>query len=102
MDAAEGRLSQAMSLARRVPGPSLASRRAGRHLDRDAARYLLSWLLLALLFVGGLMNLAWVAAIALLALLQKTIPWGGQLSLLTGALSIEWGLVSLIRAGFAA
>src|SRR5262249_43724995 len=47
MDAAEGRLPQAMSLARRVPGPSLASRRAGRRLDWDAARYLLSWLLLA-------------------------------------------------------
>src|SRR5215469_16115363 len=60
------------------------------------------WLLMALLFVGGLMNLAWVAAIALLVLLQKTIPWSGQLSLLTGALSIQWGLVSLIKAGFAA
>src|SRR5215471_20678217 len=47
MDAAEGCLPQALSLAHRVPGPSLASRRAGRHLDRDAARYLLSWLLLA-------------------------------------------------------
>src|SRR6516162_2141501 len=47
MDAAEGCLSQALSLAHRVPGPSLASRRAGRRLDRDAARYLLSWLLLA-------------------------------------------------------
>src|SRR5215831_12743585 len=47
MDAAEGRLPQAMSLARRVAGPSLASRRAGRRLDWDAARYLLSWLLLA-------------------------------------------------------
>jgi predicted metal-binding membrane protein len=35
------------------------------------------WLLMALLFVGGLMNLAWVAGIALLVLLQKTIPWSG-------------------------
>jgi predicted metal-binding membrane protein len=60
------------------------------------------WLLMALLFVGGLMNLAWVAAIALLVLLEKTIPWRGQISLLTGALSIECGFVSLIRAGFAA
>src|SRR5215813_2213363 len=46
MDAAEGCLPQALSLAHRFPGPSLASRRAGRCLDRDAARYLLSWLLL--------------------------------------------------------
>ena len=57
---------------------------------------------MALLFVGGLMNLAWVAAIAILVLLEKTIPWGGQISLLTGALSIEWGLISLFRAGFPA
>src|SRR5215472_14083964 len=60
------------------------------------------WLLMVLLFVGGLMNLAWVAAIALLVLLQKTIPWGGQISLLTGALFIEWGFVCLVRAGFIA
>jgi predicted metal-binding membrane protein len=38
------------------------------------------WLLMALLFGGGLMNLAWVAGIALLVLLQKTIPWSGQTS----------------------
>ena len=60
------------------------------------------WLLMALLFVGGLMNVAWVAAVALLVLLEKTIPRGEQIGLLAGALSIEWGLISLIRAGFAA
>src|SRR6516162_392066 len=47
MDAAEECLPQALSLAHRVPGPSLASRRAGRCRDRDAARYLLPWLPLA-------------------------------------------------------
>src|SRR5215472_10140631 len=49
MDAAEGCLhqTQTLPLSHRVPGPSLASRRAGRCLDRDAARYLLPWLLLA-------------------------------------------------------
>src|SRR5215472_18967985 len=47
MDAAEGYLPRALSLAYRVPGPSLASRRAGRCRDRDAARYLLPRLLLA-------------------------------------------------------
>ena len=60
------------------------------------------WLSMALLFVGGLMNLAWVAAITLLVLLQKTIPCGGQTSLLTGAVFIEWGFVSLVRGGFIA
>jgi predicted metal-binding membrane protein len=59
------------------------------------------WLLMALLFVGGLVNLACVAAIALLVLLEKTIPWDGHMRLLTGALFIQWGLVSFVSAGFA-
>jgi hypothetical protein len=46
MDAAEGYLPQALSLSHRVPGSSLASRRAGRSPNRDAARYLLLRLLL--------------------------------------------------------
>ena len=55
------------------------------------------WMLMALLFVGGLMNLAWVAAIALFVLLEKTMPWGGRMSRLTGALLVAWGATSLIR-----
>src|SRR5215471_20823769 len=46
MDAAEGYMPQALSLAHRFPGSSLASRRDGRSLDRNAARYLLLRLLL--------------------------------------------------------
>ena len=56
---------------------------------------------MALLFVGGLMNLAWVAVIALLVLLEKTIPWGRDMSLLTGMVFIEFGFFYLIRVGFA-
>lgn len=52
---------------------------------------------MALLFVGGLMNLACVAVIALLVLLEKTIPWGGQMSRLTGTLLIAWGSIGLAR-----
>jgi predicted metal-binding membrane protein len=33
-------------------------------------------MLMALLFVGGIMNLAWIAGIALLVLIEKTVPWG--------------------------
>ena len=55
------------------------------------------WMLMALLFVGGLMNLACVAAIALFVLLEKTIPWGGRMSRLTGALLIAWGSIGLAR-----
>ena len=57
-------------------------------------------MLMVLLFVGGLMNLAWVAIIALLVLLEKTIPWGGQMRVLTGVVFIEWGFFNLISAVF--
>ena len=35
------------------------------------------WLLMALLFVGGVMNLAWIAALTLLVAAEKLLP-GGQ------------------------
>jgi hypothetical protein len=31
--------------------------------------------LVVLLFVGGLMNVAWIGAIPLFVLLKKTVPW---------------------------
>ena len=49
------------------------------------------WMLMALLFAGGLMNVLWVAALAFLILLEKTIPWGGRLSWATGAALVAWG-----------
>jgi predicted metal-binding membrane protein len=55
------------------------------------------WTLMALLFVGGLMDLAWVALIALVVLFEKTMPWGGRMSRLTGVLLAGWGAVSLVR-----
>ena len=54
------------------------------------------WMLMALSFVGGLMNLAWVGAIAFFVLLEKSIPWGNWLSRLTGVLLVLWGAGSLI------
>jgi predicted metal-binding membrane protein len=55
------------------------------------------WMLMMLLFVGGLMNLAWIAAIALLVLLEKTIPWGDRMSRLSGAVLAVWGAASLVQ-----
>ena len=49
------------------------------------------WVLMALLFVGGVMNLVWIAAIAGFVLLEKVVrpgrlvPWGA------GAALIAWG-----------
>ena len=55
------------------------------------------WMLMALLFVGGLMNLTWIAGIALLVLLEKTMPWGRWMSRLTGAFLIAWGAANVVR-----
>jgi predicted metal-binding membrane protein len=56
------------------------------------------WMLMVLLFVGGLMNLLWIAALALLVLCEKTLPWGGRMSRLTGGALAVWGIVTLARA----
>jgi predicted metal-binding membrane protein len=56
------------------------------------------WMLMALLFVGGLMNLAWIAVIAVLVLIEKTLPWGGWTSRLTGIALIGWGAAALTMA----
>jgi predicted metal-binding membrane protein len=52
------------------------------------------WLLMGLLFVGGLMNLFWVAAIAAFILLEKTLPLAGIGARVAGAAMIAVGLVT--------
>jgi predicted metal-binding membrane protein len=56
------------------------------------------WMLMALLFVGGIMNLGWIAAIALIVLIEKTLPWGGWMGRITGVLLVIWGAVTLAMA----
>ena len=43
------------------------------------------WVLMALLFVGGVMNVLWIAAIAILVLAEKVIPAGRVISRIAGA-----------------
>jgi predicted metal-binding membrane protein len=50
------------------------------------------WALMALLFVAGVMNLFWVAALAALVLVEKLLPWGRAVSWAAGALLIGWGV----------
>jgi len=57
------------------------------------------WLLMALLFVAGVMNLLWGALIAACALVEKTVPAGQWVSRAIGLLTIGWGawlLISLL------
>lgn len=49
-------------------------------------------LLMALLFVAGVMNLLWVAAIALYILIEKVVPGGHWIGRAFGILTIVWGL----------
>ncbi|MEO5809296.1 MAG: DUF2182 domain-containing protein [Sphingomicrobium sp.] len=53
------------------------------------------WLLMALLFVGGVMNLAWVAALTLLVAAEKM--FGRWVARLSGALLVLAGLALLLR-----
>jgi predicted metal-binding membrane protein len=54
------------------------------------------WALMALLFVGGAMNLLWIAALTLLVATEKLAPKGEMLAKTLGALMIGAGAVRLI------
>ena len=43
------------------------------------------WALMALLFVGGVMSLLWIAAIMIFVLIEKMVPVGRVISRVTGA-----------------
>lgn len=49
------------------------------------------WLLMALLFVGGVMNLLWIVPVALFVLIEKCLPGGERMGKLGGALLVAWG-----------
>jgi predicted metal-binding membrane protein len=53
------------------------------------------WALMLLLFVGGLMNLVWIAGIAAFVLVEKTAPAGHWLARIVGAALVGWGGATL-------
>lgn len=53
------------------------------------------WMLMALLFVGGVMNVAWIAVLALLVLAEKLMPVGGSVGKITGVALVAWGAATL-------
>lgn len=61
------------------------------------------WLLMALLFVFGVMNLIWIAALSVLILLQKLVQQPRWFSRATGTVLLVWGALvagqALIVAG---
>jgi predicted metal-binding membrane protein len=56
------------------------------------------WALMALLFFGGVMNLYWIAGLAVIVLLEKTIPAGDTLGKVIGGLLVLWGATFLYQA----
>ena len=49
------------------------------------------WTLMAVMFVVGVMNLMWMALLALFLLAEKLAPANWQISRLSGAILIAWG-----------
>jgi predicted metal-binding membrane protein len=55
------------------------------------------WMLMALLFVVGIMNLVWIAALAILVLLEKVAPFGRLVARLAGLACIGGGVWLLMQ-----
>lgn len=55
------------------------------------------WLLMTLLFVGGVMNLAWIALLAVLVLAEKVAARGVLLSRAMGLVLIVWGIATAMK-----
>jgi predicted metal-binding membrane protein len=53
------------------------------------------WVLMLLLFVGGVMNLAWIAGLALFVLLEKLAPAGHWAGKVAGLALVGWGAATL-------
>jgi predicted metal-binding membrane protein len=49
------------------------------------------WVLMLLLFVGGVMNLVWIAGLAVLVLLEKLLPRGEWVARAAGGLMLAAG-----------
>jgi predicted metal-binding membrane protein len=55
------------------------------------------WMLMALLFVAGVMNLLWVASITVFVLLEKLIPYPRVVSCTAGCVLITAGVIVLLQ-----
>lgn len=54
------------------------------------------WMLMALLFVGGVMNFAWIAALTLIVAIEKLVPRGDIIGRAAGIALIAWGIVRVV------
>jgi predicted metal-binding membrane protein len=54
------------------------------------------WVLMSLLFVGGIMNVLWIAVLAVFVILEKFAPHGNWIARTTGVVLLAWGVITLI------
>jgi predicted metal-binding membrane protein len=54
------------------------------------------WMLMALLFVGGVMNLLWVVGLTILVAVEKLLPGGTWIAHIAGLVLIGWGATLLL------
>jgi predicted metal-binding membrane protein len=54
------------------------------------------WMLMALLFVGGVMNFAWIALLTLIVGMEKLVPNGESIGRAAGVALIGWGFVRML------
>src|SRR5437016_1890434 len=54
------------------------------------------WVLMALLFVGGVMNVLWIAFLSLLVLLEKLTPYGRSVARVAGVACVAAGAWMLL------
>lgn len=76
------------------PGPLASLRLGWRH-----GLYCIGccWALMALLFVGGVMNIFWIAAIMIYVLAEKLVPYGRSVSMIAGLAAIGAGVWTLLH-----
>ena len=55
------------------------------------------WALMALLFVGGVMNFFWIATLAILVLLEKVVPFGRVVARAAGLVFIAGGVWLMLQ-----
>ena len=56
------------------------------------------WFLMALLFAGGIMNLVWIAGLAIFVLVEKLAPYGRWFARASGVLFIAAGIYVMVNA----
>lgn len=54
------------------------------------------WLLMALLFVGGVMNFAWIALLTAAVAAEKLLLWGHWMARISGIVLLAWGVIKMV------